>query len=80
MCYRAYLIQNWQTLLLCESCDTLVYDGNNWVLLGSNSTVGLTEVPLSPVDNKTYDLLGREMKYVPSGMMYIRNQKLHMKK
>jgi len=81
VCYNAYLTQNWQTILFCTSCDSLVYNGNQWVLLGSSSTVGVTETPLRSINNsKSYDLLGREMKYVPNGVMYIRNKKLHMKK
>jgi hypothetical protein len=55
-----------------------VYNGTEWVELGS--TVGINEVPLRPVDSRSYDIMGRELFHVPSGVMYIRNQKLYMKK
>jgi len=32
------------------------------------------------VDNKIYDMLGRELKEIPVGEMYIRNQKLYISK
>jgi hypothetical protein len=45
-----------------------------------SNTVGINEVPLRPVSSKSYDIMGRELFYIPSGVMYIKNQKLHMKK
>ena len=49
-----------------------------WVPLFN--VVGVNEITLRPVDNKSYDLMGRELIYIPSGVMYIKNQKLYMKK
>ena len=78
VCYNAYIATI--PLISCtERCDSLVFDGSNWVAFPIN-TVGVTEVPLRIVDSKSYDLMGRELYYIPSGVMYIRNQKLHMKK
>ena len=78
VCYNAYIATI--PLISCtERCDSLVFDGSNWVTFPIN-TVGVTEVPLRIVDSKSYDLMGRELYYIPNGMMYIRNQKLHMKK
>ena len=78
VCYNAYIATI--PLISCtERCDSLVFDGSNWVTFPIN-TVGVTEVPLRIVDSKSYDLMGRELYYIPNGVMYIRNQKLHMKK
>jgi hypothetical protein len=78
VCYNAYIATI--PLISCtERCDSLVFDGSNWVAFPIN-TVGVTEVPLRTVDSKSYDLMGRELYYIPNGVMYIRNKKLHMKK
>ena len=43
-------------------------------------TTGIQELTLDIVnDNKIYDLLGRELKEVPVGVMYIVNQKKYIK-
>ena len=78
VCYNAYIATI--PLISCtERCDSLVFNGTEWVTFPIN-TVGVTEVPLRPVDSKSYDLMGRELYYIPNGVMYIKNQKLHMKK
>jgi len=81
LCYDAYIYLLDSTLIYCTYCDSLVYNFNlfTWVVLSSN-VVGVNEVPLRPVDSRSYDIMGREMFYIPSGVMYIRNQKLYMKK
>tara|TARA_R100001244_G_scaffold22768_1_gene23815 strand:- start:12 stop:662 length:651 start_codon:yes stop_codon:yes gene_type:complete len=55
--------------LSMASCDT-------------GSTVAITEILLEKEErqNKIYDLLGRELKYIPSGKMYIRNNRLYISK
>ena len=78
VCYSAYIAST--PLVSCQDqCDSLVFNGTEWVTFPIN-TVGVTEVPLRIVDSKSYDLMGRELHYIPSGVMYIRNQKLYMKK
>jgi len=81
LCYDAYIYLLDSTLIYCTYCDSLVYNFNlfMWVVLSSN-VVGINEVPLRPVDSKLYDLMGRELFYIPNGMMYIRNNKLYMRK
>jgi len=76
VCYNAYLIQNWQTILLCQFCDTVVHNGKQWVLLGSGGTVGVTEIPLRPI-NKIYNLQGIELLQAPKNKMYIKNRKIY---
>ena len=80
VCYTAYVTDvNWQTIYECRDiCEWIVYNGTEWVPLFN--VVGVNEIPLRPVDNKSYDLMGRELIYIPSGVMYIKNQKLYMKK
>ena len=55
--------------LSMASCDT-------------GSTVAITEILLEKEErqNKIYDLLGRELKHVPNGKMYIRNNRLYISK
>jgi len=43
------------------------------------STVGINEIPLRPVNNKSYDIMGREMFYIPNGIIYIKNRKKYIK-
>ena len=31
-------------------------------------------------DNKIYDVMGRELLYIPTGTMYIQNRKLYIRK
>lgn len=81
LCYDAYVYALDSSVTVCSYCDSLVYNFNlfTWVILSSN-VVSVNEVPLRPIDSKSYDIMGRELYYIPNGMMYIRNQKLHMKK
>ena len=79
VCYNAYIMNPPNPTISCyDVCEWIVYNGTEWVELGS--TVGINEVPLRPVDSRSYDIMGRELFHIPSGVMYIRNQKLHMKK
>jgi len=79
VCYNAYIMNPPNPTISCyDVCEWIVYNGTEWVELGS--TVGINEVPLRPVDSRSYDIMGRELFHVPSGVMYIRNQKLYMKK
>ena len=81
LCYDAYVYALDSSVTVCSYCDSLVYNFNlfTWVILSSN-VVSVNEVLLRPVDSKSYDIMGRELYYIPNGVMYIRNQKLHMKK
>jgi len=50
----------------------------SWTFVYNNSglTVGIDEIETNPIyDNKTYDMLGRELKEVPIGQPYIQNGK-----
>ena len=66
----------------CARCDTLVYNQNSyqWEAMMGNPT-GIDEIKLNAIiDNKIYDLLGRELSSPPIGKMYIRNNRLCISK
>ena len=65
----------------CMQCDSLVYDGiSGWILMNMGSPSGFTELEFTSVlDNKIYDLLGRELIEIPIGVMYIKNRRFYFK-
>ena len=62
---------------ICNTCIYVVYANGEWIL---HSTVSIHEITNKRNSGKAYDLLGRELKYIYSGKMYIRNNKLYMRK
>jgi len=75
--YDVYIYEN-GVLEVCTREDWLIFDQNtfSWVLYNMN-TVGIEELTNQSVnDNRMYDLTGRELKYAPIGVMYIKNRKL----
>jgi len=76
VCYNAYIMNIPDPTISCsEQCEWLVYNGTEWVEMGS--VVSINEVLPRPFDNKSYDLMGRELKYIPAGTVYIRNGRLY---
>ena len=66
----------------CSIEEWLVFDQNSfsWVLLNMLPT-SINELTFNRVnDNKIYDLLGRELTEIPVGKLYIKNNKLYIKK
>ena len=55
----------------CTECYYVVFNGFTWQLF--DFTTHVNEVKPQLQDNKTYDLLGRELKYIPKGTIYIKN-------
>ena len=81
VCYDA-IIEDSGFTYVCTGCDTLVYNFNSyqWELLPRTPTA-INEIRDNTKDsNKIYDILGRELKYVPVGKMYIRNNRLYIGK
>lgn len=79
-CYDAYLYTA-NVIEVCTHCDSLIYDqaAYNWVLLNTLPT-NIEELVIEKFnDNKIYDLTGKELKEVPVGVIYIRNNKLYIK-
>ena len=62
---------------ICNTCIYVVYTNGEWIL---HSTVSVHEITNKSNSGKAYDLLGRELKSIYSGKMYIRNNKLYMRK
>jgi len=78
VCYDVMLYES-NTMEVCTRCDTVIYDGNNWVLFSMGNTTSINELTFNRVnDNKIYDMLGRELNEIPVGKLYIRNQKLYI--
>ena len=76
VCYDVYLYEA-NTMEVCTHCDYLIFDGSNWILFNMGNPTGIQEVESNYIfDNKIYDLMGRELKEIPIGTVYIRNKKL----
>ena len=75
LCYFVYLTNG----TVCYSeCDSLVFDGSNWVLIGNTQTSIFELQYIEINDNKLYDLLGREFNEyseIPNNTVYIRNKR-----
>ena len=62
----------------CNDCQYVVLIEGSWQII--NIITHVNEIQALPVNGKIYDLLGRELEYIPAGKMYIRNNKLYMSK
>ena len=79
VCYDATIDIN-GFVYTCSNCDTLVYNQNSyeWEVMGNQPTA-INEIKRNTESSgKIYDLLGRELEYVPVGEMYIRNSRLYI--
>ena len=80
LCYDVMLYTS-NTVEVCTHCDSLVYDGFSWILFSMSNPTSINELTFNRInDGKIYDLLGRELEYIPAGKMYIRNNKLYISK
>ena len=59
----------------CVQCDSLVFGTNGWVLMNMGNPTGINEFVVNKIDNRIYDLTGREISQIPLRKMYIRNNK-----
>jgi len=80
VCYNAY-IMNPQgagtTIIPCTNqCDTVVFNGLEWVQFPITNSVGVNEIPLRPT-KKIYNLQGIKLLQEPKNKIYIKNRKLH---
>lgn len=60
---------------VCMYCDSLVFDQSiySWVLFNMGNTTFVNDLTTSKTNNsKIYDLLGRELKHIPTGSIYIK--------
>ena len=80
LCYDVWLYTA-NTVETCNQCDSIIHDGNSWILFNRGNTVGIEELMKNEgVNNKMYDMLGRELIEAPRGVMYIRNNRLYITK
>jgi len=73
-----YDVMIWEAGIMevCTRCDSLVFDQNTytWVLFNMSNPVGVNEIKNKKINNKMYDLYGREI-LKPKGI-YIQNNKV----
>ena len=62
----------------CNVCCYVVFNGFTWQVV--NSITYINELHLPLLNSEMYDLLGRKLKLIPNGKMYIRNNKLCISK
>ena len=66
----------------CMQCDSLVYDGfGGWMLMNMGNPTAIIELPFyNTVNNKIYDVLGREWRCsfanLPKGLYIVNNRKV----
>ncbi len=78
LCYDAYLYTT-NTLEVCTHCDSLIYDGFSWILFSMSNPVSINELTFNKITyNKMYDLLGREVNELQTGVILIRNRKKYI--
>ena len=58
----------------CIQCDSLVFGPNGWMLLSISNPVSIFEIQNKIINNKMYDLYGREI-LKPKGL-YIQNNQI----
>ena len=80
VCYDAYIYLMGATYI-CTNCDSLIYDGNSWVLMNMGNPTAIQDIVVEKInDNKVYDLLGREwmcsFANLPKGLYIINNRKV----
>ena len=59
----------------CETCQDIIFINGSWQII--HITTHVNEISPIIYNNKIYDLLGRELKYIPIGSIYIKNNKLY---
>ena len=59
----------------CSDCQYVVLIEGSWQII--NIITHVNEIQALPINGKIYDLLGRELKYIPIGKLYIRNGRLY---
>ena len=62
---------------LCDACQDLVFINGLWQLV--NTITYVNEIQPTIHDNKIYDILGNELRYIPVGKVYIRNNRSYLR-
>ena len=80
VCLTTLIMSN-NMIYTCVQCDSLVYGPAGWMMMNMGNPLSISELETNPFsDNKMYDMLGRELFYIPTGTMYIQNRKLYIRK
>tara|TARA_R100000084_G_scaffold95381_1_gene49175 strand:+ start:105 stop:608 length:504 start_codon:yes stop_codon:yes gene_type:complete len=81
VCYNAYIMNPPQQTIACSDvCDTIVYNGFEWVSFPMSNTVGWEEIlPNGQHKGVVYDLKGRVVTDIKKNTIYIRNMKKFIK-
>ena len=83
VCYTAIIDINGFTYG-CTNCDSLVYNPNSYqweILPRITQPTAIKEIKFNTNnDGKIYDLLGKELNSIPKGKMYIRANRLYIRK
>ena len=59
----------------CNDCQYVVLIEGSWQII--NIITHVNETQALPINGRMYDLLGKELRYVPKGIIYIRNGRLY---
>jgi|TARA_Y100000296_G_scaffold41967_1_gene48374 hypothetical protein len=83
VCYIAIIDVNGSTWT-CMGCDSVVYNGFGvWTFLKTTNPLAINEIKYTNLfNNRTYDLLGREINnynLIPKGTIYIKNREKFIK-
>ena len=82
LCYDA-LVYSMGTTTICNHCDSLIYDfmTDTWIIHNRmGNPTNIEELSITKIiDNKIYDVYGRELPTAPIGQMYIQNRKKYIK-
>ncbi len=83
--YQMIYNNGYDTLTTCIThanntcCVTWIWDANMWLKMSMQPTSIEEYTTTEIVDNKMYDLYGRELLTAPIGQMYIQNRKKYIK-
>ena len=79
VCLATIIMTN-NIIYTCTQCDSLVYGPAGWMMMNMGNPLAIEELVIEKInDNRMYDLFGRELFTIPTGVMYIRNQKKYIK-
>jgi len=59
----------------CNDCQYVVLIEGSWQII--NIITHVSEIQALPINGRIYDLLGRELKHIPKGKIYITNGRLY---
>jgi len=78
VCYDAYIFES-NMMEICTRCDSLIFNGTNWVLFSMGNPTAINEIRFIKEDNIIYDIIGREMIEIKLGQIYVKNNKKYIR-